>query len=400
MYASVHTDRSGRVFVSADHGAAGMGGLEATAIDDAVPLPSGARVVPLAREATAYDRTGRIRALGKGRLALGAILQGGHARLLFPAYRDDPGEATLEPLAYAAVAADARGDLVVAAADLGLGERPHERGAADPAIALRERPANALVRQLARCARDHACLAARSGFGHGDLPVPLGAPPAERPTLPVALRSGYGGSPSERAAFHPTAPEIADVAADHVARGGTRVSFGRACDGEPLRLIRVLEDAIALIRERAPSAAVHLETAGSDPAALRRAIDAGLASVTVRLGAARADTFELLHGPLGHRWTDVRACLQLAAERGVALTIALLTLPGMTDRPAEIDALLSLLGELPGGRLEVRDLGADPLRTLAGFPRARPLGMRALLGRLTEADHFRLGATVEAAAGH
>jgi hypothetical protein len=385
MYASVHTDRSGRVFVSADHAAAAMAGTAPVRLTEAVALPEGAELIPLQREAIGYDRGGRGRPLGKGRLALAAIVPA-CTRLAFPAYVDDPAAQALEPRPYAAVGADARGGLVVAVV-----ERPGRMSAAFTAGTppIRDHPANALARQLTRCARDHACAAARAGLGRGDLPVPLGAPAAERPRLPVELRSGYAGAPTERAAFKPTVREIADVAAAHLDRGGNGVSFGRACDGEPLARVRVLEQAIGAIHDRAPRAAIHLETCGSDPVALRRAAEAGLTSIAVRLASARAGTYDAIHGPLAHRWADVRASLEVAVERRVALTVALLLLPGVTDRPAEIDAIVELLGDLPGGRLELRDLGADPLRVVGAVAGRSPLGMRALLDRLAEADHFR-----------
>lgn len=370
-----------------------MGGVDPVPLTDAVPLPPGTELIPLPREAIAFDRGGRARPMGTGRLALGALVPG-HTRLAFPAYRDDPAVPALDALPYAAVAADQRGELVVAAAETAHAAVTPERRGVSP---LREHAANALARQLARCSRDHDCSAARAGIGHGELPVPLGAPVAERPRAPVALRSGYPGAPTELAAFRPTAREIVEVASTHLGRGGAGVSFGRACDGEPLARVRVLEEAIAGVRELAARSSIHLETCGSDPAALRRAAEAGLTSVTVRLGSARPDTYEQLHGPIAHRWTDVRASLQVAVERRIATTIALLLLPGLTDRPAEIDAIVALLGELPGGRLEMRDLGADPLRVLAGFGAARPVGVRAMLARVAEADHFKLGTPAPAA---
>jgi pyruvate-formate lyase-activating enzyme len=386
VYASVHTDRSGRVFVSQDRGAAAMGGTEPVPLTDAVALPAGTELIPLPREAIAYDRGGRARPLGPGRLAIAAIVPG-RTRLAFPAYRDDPSTPALDPLPYAAVGANARGDVVVAVAD-GIERLADEgEGGGD---ALRMHPANALARQLARCAREHSCRSARAGLGRGLLPIPLGAPAAEHPRHPVALRSGYAGSPKDRAAFRPTAREVVELVAAHVERGGTGASFGRGCDGEPLARIRVLEEAAAAIRSRAPRAEIHLETCASDPTALRRALDAGVSSVTVRLGSARVGMYEELHGPSGHRWSEVRACLQLIAERRVALTIGLLVMPGLTDAPAEADAIAALLGELPGGRIELRDLGADPLRLLAALPPQRALGIRGLLARLAEADHFRI----------
>src|SRR6266508_6820541 len=114
MYASVHTDRSGRVLISADREAAGMGGIDPIALTDVIPLPPGATVITLPREAIAFDRGRRPRPLGKDRLALAAVVPG-WTRLLFPAYRDDAGAAPLDPLPYAAVAADEHGELVIAA---------------------------------------------------------------------------------------------------------------------------------------------------------------------------------------------------------------------------------------------------------------------------------------------
>jgi pyruvate-formate lyase-activating enzyme len=206
----------------------------------------------------------------------------------------------------------------------------------------------------------------------------------------VALRSGYEGGPTERPAFQPSAREIVDVAVTHLGAGGGRISFGRACDGEPLARVRVIEEAADGIRRRVPGATVHLETAGTDPTALRRAIGSGVNSVTVRLGSAVSATYDRLHGPASHRWSDVRASLDAAADLRVRLTVALLMLPGLTDRASETEAIAELLDALPGGTLELRDLGCDPIRTLAAFPRAPAAGMRALLGRLAAVEHFRV----------
>ncbi|MBI2774346.1 MAG: radical SAM protein [Chloroflexi bacterium] len=386
MLSSIHADRTGHLYVDPDHAAAGLDGTDARPLHEVVPLPDGARLVPLPRAAMGFGRNGRARELGSGRLAVGAVLPRGWVRLLTPSYADDPNAADLERLPYCAVA-DESGAVVVAARAVDPAAPTAESG---DRAAGHAGPANSLVRQLARCARDNACESVRASTGHGDLPVPLGAPAAERARAPVALRSGYPGSPVEAAAFRPSAEEIADLAIDHLDRGGAGLSFGRACDGEPLARVAVIEGALELVRARTAGGTVHLETSGSDPVALRRAIEAGVTSVTVRMGAATPGTYELLHGPISHRWADVRASARLASERGVALTIALLLLPGLTDRAGEIDALAAFLGELAGGRVELRDLGADPVRAIAAFPRVAASGMDRLLARLAEADHFTL----------
>ena len=56
MYASVHTDRTGRVYVSDDHRASGWNGSEHVALEEAIPIPPGTRLVPLEREAEAFGR--------------------------------------------------------------------------------------------------------------------------------------------------------------------------------------------------------------------------------------------------------------------------------------------------------------------------------------------------------
>ncbi len=397
MYASVHTDRTGRVYVSDDHRASGWNGSEHVPLDEVIPIPQGTRLVPLVRDAEAFGRDGRMRAIGRGRTALSAILPAGYTRLLFPSYGEERAEPPLALLPYTAVGAAPGGDLVVAAVrHSAAAPSPIEVADAPGVIqgALRSWPGNDLVRQLVRCAREHECLAARAALADGsELPVPIGALTAEQPTLPIAMRSGYPGTPTEQATLHPTANEIAQLVSSPV----TRISFGRACDGDPLLAIRPMEEALTLLRARHPDVELHIETTGCSTTALRRLIDAGVTSVTIRFASAMPDTYRALHGPVAHEWSEVRASIALAAERA-RLTLALLLLPGVSDRPAEADAIVGLIGDLPGGVLELRDLGADPLRALAGLPRGRPTGMRTLLDRLSEADHFELTAAAKPAA--
>jgi hypothetical protein len=336
-----------------------------------------------------------MRGLGRGRAALAAILPAGCTRLLFPSYAEERADAPLAPLPYTAVASAPGGDLVVAAMRHGSPVAPAETESAGAIQgALRSWPGNDLVRQLVRCAREHECLAARAGLAGGsELPVPIGALTAEQPLLPIALRSGYPGRPAEQAALHPIADEILQLVTPQV----TRIAFGRACDGDPLLALRPMEEAVSLVHARHPGVEIHVETTGCSTAALRRLMEAGVTSVTVRFASAMPDTYRALHGPVAHEWSDVRASISLAAERA-RLTLALLLLPGVTDRPAESDAIVGLVGDLPGGSLELRDLGADPRRTLAGLPRGRPRGMRSLLDRLREADHFEVTAPAMPAA--
>ena len=383
MFSAVHSDRSGRVYVSADWAACAFDGSRTVELDTAIPLPEGTTLVPLAREAEGLDRQGRARPIGASRWALGAVLPPGYTRTLHPAYRDEGlRESPLAPLPTAAVCADDAGGLYVAAVPTAASTT----ASAPASAAVQARPGNRLARQLARCARDHACAGARSAMrGEGVAALPVSARSNESPPPVVAPRARPDASPKESAAFRPSAAEIAEIALAHFAAGGEAVSFGRACEGEPLTAVRLLEDAIARIRHALPSARVHLETNGSSASALRRLIDAGLRDVTIRLGSARTDTYDALHGPIRYRYTDVRASIGIAREAGARVTLCILALPGLTDRASELDALAALVGDA-GGSVLLRDLGADARRAIALAPKHEaPVGMDAAIARLLEA---------------
>ena len=403
MLQAIHSDRSGRVFVSADYGATALDGRAPAIFERAIPLPPDAQLIPLAdRAAIGIDRRGQPRPLGAARWALGAVLGPGYLRTHLPACAAAPDSAPLEPLTYAAVAADRAGEIVVGAVAMGAPAQGTVSGrVTDDDLAsritdrLRSEPSNRLLRQLVRCAREYECQAARNAFlGRGECALPLGAPSNDDARSSVALRRRDDRAPTEPTAMLATAADAAAVANAHFRAGGTSVSFGQACEGDPLLLVRTVAAAAALIA-RPGGTEIVLRTNASSAAALARAADAGIDRVVVALASAHGPTYELVHAPSGHRWTDVRASLRDAATRKLALTIELLTLPGLTDREAEARELIALLGELPAGTaLLPVDLAADPYALLARLPKdGDTIGIAALLERLrVEAAHVRLAA--------
>jgi pyruvate-formate lyase-activating enzyme len=403
VYRAVHADRAGRIIVS-DHAAAAFDGAATVPFSDAVPLPPGATVLHVEREAETLDRSSRARKVGPGRLAVAAVLPRGHLRTQLPAYADATDRPDLTPRAYTAVAADEAGALVVAALIIdrdpthAVDAFPKSDIASKVNDALRSRPADRLVRQLARCAREYGCHAAANAFyGRWECALPIAAPSNEHPTPALAPRLDGEAEPRDPAAFHATAEEVAALATGHIAAGGTLVSFGRACEGEPLLASRLIEDAIGLIRATTRSGTIHLETNGSTPAALRRVVANGLDAVTIRVMSARADTYETLHRPEGYRFADVRASLRVAAEQRIATSLLIPVLPGLFDRSDEVEALVDLAGDLPeGSAILLRDLAADPLRALASVKgRETRIGIARALERLRdELRHLRVGAFV------
>lgn len=392
----MHSDRSGRVFLSADYGAAALDGAAPQALERAAALPEAGALVPLAdRPAIGIDRRGHPRPLGRARWALAAVLGSTSVRTHLPACEIPAGVGPLEPLPYSAVGAREGGDLVVAAlapatpvgAADGLAERVGAR--------LRAEPANRALRQLARCARDYGCPFARNAFlGRDEAALPLGAPGTDAGAPLVAPRRRDERAPLVPGALRAPGADAAAVAVAHLAGGGAAVSFGHACEGEPLGMARTVADVAARIRARS-GGPIRLRTAGSSAAALARVIEAGVDEVAVALASARPATYERVHRPAGYRWSDVRSALRIATEKGAALTIELLLLPGLTDRAAEADALLELLGELPPGTaLRYIDLSADPYALLARLPRDdATIGIDALLARIAaDASHVRRAA--------
>jgi hypothetical protein len=105
------------------------------------------------------------------------------------------------------------------------------------------------------------------------------------------------------------------------------------------------------------------------------------------------ETYEAIHRPDGFRFADVRASLAQAVASKIAVALRVLALPGLTDRPRELDALVGLAGDLPdGASLVLSDLAADPQRALGVAPSAEAaVGMERMLDRLrTDAAHLRI----------
>ncbi len=399
---AVHSNRSGDLFVGEENVAAGFDGLRERELveTETIPLPPGATLMAMdSRRAQVLDPHGHVRTLGRERWALAALLPTGYTRTAYPAYLDEPSLPDLPLFGYTAIGM-LEGELRAAAIvtdpapewDPVAFNTPELRGLVSDA--LRRHPSNRLLRQLSRCAREYGCFTAQNVFyGRWEAALPVSPACNAHCVGCISLQEGMTSAPQERLPLSPTADEIAEVALEHLARpDATLVSFGQGCEGEPLLAARTIADAIGRIREQTSRGVIHLNTNASLPAQLRRLIDAGLQSIRVSTISAIARTYEMYYRPDHYRWSDVRASLHLAAERGLAVNINLLVLPGLTDRPEEVAAFTALLSELPGGVVQLRNLNADPKRALAVFDPAKELlGIADATARYrTEAPHFAL----------
>lgn len=366
-----------------------------------IPAPPGTTLVHLpGRFAVGGRASSTVSLREEGRLAVAAVLPPGYLRTLLPAYDADDAAPVLPLYGYAAVGV-ADGEIRVAAM------RTDEWDAWDPAAADRQHlapalraalgalPDNPLVRHLTTCATDYRCLTAQNVFirrGEGAIPV---SPACNAACLGcISEQWGDVASPQTRMAFAPSATEIAELAAWHLSASPENfVSFGQGCEGEPLTRGQALVEATRRIRAAAPGATIHINTNGSRPAVLGRLIAAGLNSIRISIFSLDEARFRAYYRPVGYGLPEVAACANLIHRAGGQVTINLLTFPGITDAPAELEALVSFISRHGVNQVQLRTLNVDPLWLLDRIPfRTTGIGMRAFVGQLqSRCPELRLG---------
>jgi pyruvate-formate lyase-activating enzyme len=360
--------------------------------DRLIPLPEGATLVhlpgriPLARAADG----GTVRFEEEGSVAVAAVMPPGYLRTLLPAYADDADAPVLPLYGYAAVA-DVAGTPHVA------GVRTDRWSAWDPQAEDRQRlspalraahralPDNRLVSHLVTCATDYRCLTAQNLFlrrGEGAIPV---SPACNAACLGcISEQWGDVPSPQTRMGFAPTAPEIAELAAWHLSADEANfVSFGQGCEGEPLTRGAALVEATRRIRAAAPGATIHINTNASRPDVLRRLVDAGLNSIRISIFSLDDARFRAYYRPVGYGLEQIEQSADVVASAGGQVTINLLTFPGISDAPSEIDALVAFVDRHGVHQVQLRSLNVDPHWLLDRIPdESRGIGMRAFVKEL------------------
>ncbi|HEX6537818.1 MAG TPA: radical SAM protein [Candidatus Dormibacteraeota bacterium] len=335
---------------------------------DVVPLPVGATLMRLpGRAATVIDAAGEQLELGDGLLPLAAVLPVGHLRTLLPATRPLRGSSRLPLFGYAAVAED-RGRLVAAALLTDAFEwwSPKRYGGGDVAAAVdaaREvLSGNRLVDHLAVCALENRCYTAQNTFlrrYEGALPA---SPACNADCLGcISLQSdGAAPAPQPRMRFAPTWQELSGLAGFHLGgEDAAIVSFGQGCEGEPLTRDDTLLRATAAIRRGHPHATIHVNTNGSRPDTLRRLIDAGCNSVRISAISFTDSVFRAYYRPVGYTLDDVLESGRVMQAAGGQVCLNLLTFPGLTDTPEELDRTAGACRAMSVHQVQWRSLNVD-----------------------------------------
>ncbi len=318
------------------------------------------------------------------RAPLAVALPAGYTRLLLPAYASESGAEELPLFGYT-FACTIGDKLMVAAMKTDESEDWEPRFFAPGRLEtlidrrLARESGNRVLAQLAICSREYGCFTAQNVFlERGEAALPVSARCNARCVGCISEQEGDLPAPQTRIAYEADAGDLAKIAVHHLERVEDGiVSFGQGCEGEPLLRSITIARAIETVRNVRSNGTINLNTNGSQPAALERCIDAGLQAVRVSLNSFRPKAYAAYYRPAGYALDDVLASIRLATQRGLRVSLNLLTHPGVTDAADEVTAMEAFLREVPVAMVQTRTLNIDPHRYFetVGRPKA-PLGMR------------------------
>ena len=397
----VVSDPAGRIYDHPSLKLAGRSGdrMVLPSPHELIPLPPGSQLFTMAgRIPVAWDDDDEVFTLSErlriGRkevecTAVAAFLPPGYVRTLLPATQLRPGAKTLPLWAYGSVGWKngkfwATGVLIDTNPHWNPKYFQNDRLLAKKVnTAIGKEPKNRLIQQLARCALEYHCFAAKNVFfRRWECPLPT-SPSCNADCLGcISLQpSECCPASQQRIDFIPTLDEVIGVALPHLEGAECAiVSFGQGCEGEPLMQWRLMVRSIQKLREKTDRGTINLNTNGSFPKRVGDLCDAGLESIRVTLGSPDAKYYRLYHRPRGYTLREVIGTLLLAKEKGIYTSINLLVLPGFTDRESEVAALIELIRNTHLDFIQMRNLNIDPDLYLNEMGKGEGMG----IGRMIE----------------
>ncbi len=398
MPSPLYADPKGRVFDLPGYSPLGLSGGDLVPIPerDLAPLPEGSQLFVIKKGILATERDGitvyleKLR--GKRIFPVAAFMPAGWTRTLMPGYVERAEIPVLPLWSYTAVAWH-RGKICGAAVRVARNPK------ADPELhspeldkqliklverRIKENPSNRLLRQLARCALDYHCFAAKNLFyRRWELPLPTSPSCNSRCLGCLSLQEGECCASQERIDFVPTPEEISEIAVPHLQKAPTPIaSFGQGCEGEPLLQYRTIERAIRLIREQTKRGTINLNTNGFSPERIRVLARAGLQAIRISLNSSLEACYDAYYRPVGYKYSDVLKSLSAAKDEGLYVNVNLLVFPGYTDQEQEAEGLIRLFRKTGVDVVQMRNLSIDPWWYIRKIPRpeGRSLGVRGLIG--------------------
>ncbi len=303
--------------------------------------------------------------------AVAAFLTPGYTRTLLPAAAYDRKSTTLPLWSYTAVGWCIEEERFYAAAvqvdrnTQWLPEHFDDRHLA-PLVqkALKEYPDNRLFEQLARCALDYHCFAAKNlFFRRWEAPLPTSPTCNSRCVGCISLQeSDCCPASQERLTFVPSVDELCEVAVPHLQEAENAiVSFGQGCEGDPILQADTVCAAVREMRRQTNRGTINFNSNASLPDAIDRLAEAGVESIRISMNSARKQNYDAYYRPKGYHFADVIESMHRARQAGLFLMLNYLVFPGVSDEPDEIEALTTLIDEIGIDLIQMRNLSLDPV---------------------------------------
>jgi pyruvate-formate lyase-activating enzyme len=404
-FLAVVADDKGEVFEHPELLFAGMSGdaVVRPKAEELIPLPEGSRLFTIpGAPALGFDpKSGRTtvadrlpKRWGGGRIqAVSTFLTPGFTRTLLPAADYSRQCGTLPLWSYTAVGWCVEEQRFYAAAvqvDRNPQWRPEhfDDRELDPLVRARlaAAPDNRLLEQLARCAIDYHCFAAKNlFFRRWEAPLPVSPACNARCVGCISLQeSDCCPASQERLTFVPTVEELCEVAVPHLqAAENAIVSFGQGCEGDPILQAGTVCAAVQAMRRATSRGTINFNSNASLPDAVDALADAGINSIRVSLNSALPDRYDAYYRQRGYAFSDVVESLRRAKRHGLFTMLNYLVFPGVSDRREEVDALKALVGEIGVDLIQMRNLSLDPTLYLGTLGvSGRGIGMTAMLREL------------------
>lgn len=410
MYYVMYSNENGEWIENPEYAMLGRSGNSwvIPARSEMIPLPSGSSLVSipgyypvgLGNNNEAICLNNDPYRPGRRAEAVAALLPQGFTRTLLPACVPGPQPGGIPLLGYTAVGF--RGDKVFAAAvqsDRHHSWHPRYYNTEKIGVRIHRMlgrfPHNRILRQLAKCSLQYGCFTAQNLFyQRWEAGIPT-TPACNADCLGcISEQHGEADSPQHRLDFIPSSQEIVELAVNHLQNAPEAIiSFGQGCEGEPSLNAALLAPAIEQIRARTKRGTININTHGGNDRQLLKMFKAGLDAIRVTVFSLLEEHYNLYHRPGNYGLAQVLNTVQAALDHNIQVSLNLLVMPGFTDHPREVEALLKFIRANPIYMIQLRNLNLDPevISRNLGFE-SGSLGITTMLGILQkEAPQVRLG---------
>jgi hypothetical protein len=117
---------------------------------------------------------------------------------------------------------------------------------------------------------------------------------------------------------------------------------------------------IQSIRQQTFRGMIQINASAPDPRSIKKWCEAGLDSIRLTLNSAQGNYYNLFHEPQESRFDDIVESFKIARYFHRRAVLNYEIFPGLTDHPAEIDALIKLVRELKIETIQLHNLKIDP----------------------------------------